>query len=94
MKKQFTMIPNMFDKDIVQVTKYEDGIWQDEYGILPGEMEYIKKNLEAEGWIYSIDVNYLQEQIKKYQDKITNLCQMIGEAIEAGNFILEYDEEA
>ena len=93
MKKQFTIVPNMFDKDIVQVTKYIDGNWKEGYGILIDEAEYAKKELEAEGWIYSVDVNYLQEQIKEYKDKITNLCKIIGEAMETGNFILEFDEE-
>lgn len=93
MKKQFIMVPNMFDKDIIQVTKYVDGVWNDSFGILSGEEDNIKKELEADGWIYSVYVNYLQEQIKEYKDKIGNLCQMIGEAMEAGNYILEYDED-
>lgn len=93
MKKQYTLVPNLFFKDIIQVTKYEDGNWKESYGVLIDEVEHEKKELEKDGWIYSVDVNYLQEQIKNYKDKIKELCQMISEAMESGNYILEFDEE-
>lgn len=93
MKKQFIMVPDMFDKNIIRVAKYTNGIQNESFGIFVCEQDTIKKELEAEGWIYSIWVNYLQEQIKTHLDKVEELCQTIRAAMESGNYIIEYDRE-
>lgn len=94
MKKQFTMVPNDgYHGDIVRVTKYEDDARKESFCVLDCEVNSTRAELEKNGWIYSVDVSYLHEQIKGHQDKITELRQMIKEALGAGNYILDFDKE-
>lgn len=94
MKKQFTMVPNDgYHGDIIRVTKYEDGVRKESFCVLDCEVNLTRAELEKDGWIYSVDINFMQKQIDEHQLMIKGLLFTMKDAFHSGNYILDFDEE-
>lgn len=94
MKKQFTMVPNDgYHGDIIRVTKYEDGVRKESFCVLDCEVNSTRAELEKDGWICSVDINFMQEQIDEHCLIINGFLLTMKDAFQSGNFILEFDGE-
>lgn len=88
-KKLFTIIPNEFAEGSYILTKYENGEFVKSYDIFEDEIMYIRRKVEKEGYIFAKDIDFLEEEITRYQYIINDLKSQIEEAIASGDYIRE-----
>lgn len=88
-KRLYTIVPNEFAEGLYVFTKYENGEFIKSYGILEDEIECMKKEAENEGYTFARDIDFLKEEIARYQYIVDDLKAQLNEAIASGNYVEE-----
>lgn len=88
-KRLYTIVPSEFAEGLYTFTKYKNEEIVESYGIFSGEIERIKREAENEGYTFARDIDFLKEEIARYQYIVDDLKAQLNEAIASGNYVEE-----